>query len=684
MKNAKYLIVILFLIVVNIFITTAQDKKPISDKINSASSLESAPGISFDGELIVFMSNSTGKWRLYESHVNSETNEWSLPILIKFEGVELNEMLILKDPSLNHDGNCLYFSANFADTKGNMDIYFSRRENDIWLKPVNVGGQINTEFSERSPSISSDENYIYFVRRNLLNKLNNSSCSKIYYSKKGIKNSWSKSVTLPSPINLDCENYPYIAADNKTLYFSSIREGGLGGYDIYMTKMLAENIWNLPVAVTSVNTEKDELDPSYSTLSKELVFSLAYDERKVKHADIYCVGLSQGTKPDDTFIYKGNIYDSITKNPLHAKLLIRNKDNLKLISEFETDSKTGNYTIVFSKWINYEIEVYKENYSHVFFYVNTKNYKDLEFLSYKNISLFNKTNLILNTFDEEIFEPLQSKVIIKKSDATKIDESLINYAVAGRIEINLSIGDIYTILVEKENYESYLFEFDLSGIVQFGEFEKDVELIPNKIEFEINIADIETDEALDEVEIIITNLEKNETIIKKVRRDEHGKFVVNLRDGDKYEITVNGPKGYAFYNTKVDLSDTEVNKKLDVKLKPLTAKTKLVLNDITYETNSAELNKSSFEELNRVVKLLIDNPEIKIEISAHTDDLGSSNYNQKLSDKRAQSVVAYLVDNNLPVERLIAKGYGETNPMVSNDSDENRAKNRRVELKIID
>lgn len=220
-------------------------------------------------------------------------------------------------------------------------------------------------------------------------------------------------------------------------------------------------------------------------------------------------------------------------------------------------------------------------------------------------------------------------------------------------------------------------------MVQYSNFEKDVELSPSKTAFEINIADIETNEAMDEVEIVITNLEKNETIVRKVRKDENGNFTVDLRDGDKYEINVNGPKGYAFYNTKINMDSSE-NKKLDVKLQPLKAKTKLLLNDITFETNSAELNSSSFQELDRVVKLLIDNPAINIEISAHTDNVGSNEYNSKLSYKRAQSVVDYLVNNNLPVNRIIAKGYGETMPIVANDTEENKRKNRRVELKIVD
>ena len=77
------------------------------------------------------------------------------------------------------------------------------------------------------------------------------------------------------------------------------------------------------------------------------------------------------------------------------------------------------------------------------------------------------------------------------------------------------------------------------------------------------------------------------------------------------------------------------------------------------------------------------NPTLNVEIAAHTDDVGSSNYNKVLSDKRAESVVNYLVENDIELARFIAKGYGEDSPKVPNDSDENKATNRRVELKIL-
>ena len=107
------------------------------------------------------------------------------------------------------------------------------------------------------------------------------------------------------------------------------------------------------------------------------------------------------------------------------------------------------------------------------------------------------------------------------------------------------------------------------------------------------------------------------------------------------------------------------------------------LENITFASNSADIASSSYEELNRLVDLLKLNTQFKVEISAHTDDKGADAYNMKLSDRRANSVVNYLRLKGIPSNRLVAKGYGKTKPLVPNTSDENRAKNRRVEFKII-
>jgi outer membrane protein OmpA-like peptidoglycan-associated protein len=94
------------------------------------------------------------------------------------------------------------------------------------------------------------------------------------------------------------------------------------------------------------------------------------------------------------------------------------------------------------------------------------------------------------------------------------------------------------------------------------------------------------------------------------------------------------------------------------------------------------LKEKSYEALNLLFKFMKDNPEILVEINAYTDNVGSSSYNQGLSERRAQSVVNYLVQKGIIINRLYPQGFGEENPVATNDTEEGRALNRRVEFRL--
>ncbi len=638
-----------------------------------------APKINSNGSQLVFMSNKSGSWELYLSKNIGTANKpgWTVPELIVFEeGIAAGSAL--SDPCLNATGDLLYFSAALPDTKGGKDLYFSEFINKKWQKPQNCSS-VNTLSDETTPMITADNRYLFFSRKHTLSK-EDEFFYKIYFAKRLENGKWSNAVMLPPGINAKDESYPFLTADNKMLFFASKQKNDLDGYNIYYAKRFADNIWSEAEPLTEINTDYDDISPSIAANNRVFIYNQMQHKRKETLGSAFTMELPVRLIFDPVFEFSGFVLDKNSQTPLDATLLLRYTDNMEQFMQYKTKMPDGNYQFFLPRGREFEFEVFCPNYSHEFLIVDA-GYKTLvpkEPVN-NNFLLFNDARLILNVFDIEIFEPLEGTIKFVNDN----NSENITYLGNGRYEIDLTLGKKYNFEILVKNYESYLFSFDLTGSIQFNEFERDIELTPSKTPFEINIADIETDEAIDEVEIVITNLEKNETIVKKVRKDENGKYIVDLRDGDKYEINVNGPKGYAFYNTKVDMNETE-NKKLEVKLKPLKAKTKLVLNDITFETNSADLNTSSYEELDRVIKLLIDNPDIKIEISAHTDNVGSDGYNQKLSAKRAQSVVDYLINGSLPLERLIAKGYGESTPIAPNDTEENKAKNRRVELKIVD
>jgi OOP family OmpA-OmpF porin len=112
----------------------------------------------------------------------------------------------------------------------------------------------------------------------------------------------------------------------------------------------------------------------------------------------------------------------------------------------------------------------------------------------------------------------------------------------------------------------------------------------------------------------------------------------------------------------------------------------IVINDkILFEFDKAVIQAASFELMDEITQVVKDNPRIKkISIEGHTDDDGSAKYNKKLSQKRADSVMKYLVEHGIDAARLSAVGHGEDIPLVPNDSDENKEKNRRVEFLIVE
>ncbi|MFO7561858.1 MAG: OmpA family protein [Enhygromyxa sp.] len=117
----------------------------------------------------------------------------------------------------------------------------------------------------------------------------------------------------------------------------------------------------------------------------------------------------------------------------------------------------------------------------------------------------------------------------------------------------------------------------------------------------------------------------------------------------------------------------------------VTAAAIVIKEKILFEVDKAVIRPESFDLMNEITSVIKDNPRIKkISIEGHTDSDGTAAYNRKLSQRRADSVMAYLVEHGVEAERLVAVGFGEDQPMVPNDSDENKEKNRRVEFIIVE
>jgi len=174
---------------------------------------------------------------------------------------------------------------------------------------------------------------------------------------------------------------------------------------------------------------------------------------------------------------------------------------------------------------------------------------------------------------------------------------------------------------------------------------------------------------------------------------ELGTAVTDPRTGE-YQIILPGGSRYGFYaeaegyvpiTENLDLSSLTVYREVrkDLLMVQLKQGAVVRLNNIFFETAKWDLQPESFSELDRVVSLLTVNPRMQIEIAGHTDDIGSDASNKTLSENRARSVRTYLVEKGIAPSRLVSRGYGESKPVATNDTEEGRQENRRVEFKVM-
>jgi len=185
-------------------------------------------------------------------------------------------------------------------------------------------------------------------------------------------------------------------------------------------------------------------------------------------------------------------------------------------------------------------------------------------------------------------------------------------------------------------------------------------------------------------QIEVIDLDTN-LIVGKYKNDaKTGEYLISLPAGKNYGTVITAD-GYLFESQNYDLNDSAAYKevKRDVKLQSVKKGSEIVLNNLFFDTGSTSLKETSVNELNRLLRLMQTYPNLKVEIAGHCDNVGGAAFNQELSEKRAKSVKDFLVKHAVQGDRLQANGYGYTKPIASNDTEEGRAKNRRIELIIM-
>jgi outer membrane protein OmpA-like peptidoglycan-associated protein len=245
------------------------------------------------------------------------------------------------------------------------------------------------------------------------------------------------------------------------------------------------------------------------------------------------------------------------------------------------------------------------------------------------------------------------------------------------------IGFIVTANGEKAFFSSDRFEDRGRDIFEFELYK---EARPNPVSYLKGIvSDAESFKKLN-AHFELIDINSKELIMQAESDKSSGEFLLCIPANNDYVLNVS-KDGYLFYSDNFSLKGIhEITNPFlkDVALNPIKKGQKIILRNIFFFTDSYELEEKSLVELTKLVDFLVKNPTLKVEISGHTDNVGTLEYNITLSENRAKSVVNFLINKNISNTRLTFKGYGESKPIDTNETETGRANNRRTEIMVLD
>ena len=463
------------------------------------------------------------------------------------------------------------------------DIYVTKKVGGKWQPPKNAGPAVNTETHDACIALSSDGQKMYLYK--------DEGNGDIFISEL-VGEDWGKPVRLGKNINdkKTHEAHCSVTSDEQTLFFSSDRDGGYGGMDIWMSKKQGGQ-WGPAVNLGPViNTEYDEDAPFIHVDGKTMYFS------------------SRGHAGMGGYDIFRTSFDGVTWTaPTNLGYPINSADE-DIYFVMSADNKFGYYASGGSHH-----EGVEDGYGEKDIYIITM--------------------------------PPPEKIVVASTRETKTTTSRSTRQLAGAVETKTVTNPI-TIL---------------KG----------------------TITDALTGDPL-EANLVLVDNDKNQVISEMKSNSSTGKYLIILPSGKNYGLAVE-KQDYMFHSENFDIPPStdyqEITK--DVELKKIAVGTKIVLKNIFFDFDKATLRDESTAELKRLIDLLNDVPTLKIEISGHTDSKGADDYNKKLSQRRAKSVTDYLIGKGIASDRLRSAGYGEEKPIATNDTDEGRQLNRRTEFEII-
>lgn len=521
---------------------------------------------------------------------------------------------------------------------------------DLVKKPIrvfidNLGGTVNTEFNEYGAVISADESVMIFTARrpnSTGGKIDpdlNENFEDLYISEKLADGTWSKSVNMGEPVNTNNhDSNSGLSADGQKLLVY-IGKSGFG--DIFESQ-LEGDIWGKPESLGKNINTKDyhESSACYSPDGNTLYFVSNKPDGLGDH-DIY-----MSSKDEKGKWGEAKNLGAVINTMYSEEGVYMHPDGKTLYFSSQGHESMGGFDIFKS--------IYNESNGtwskpvNIGYPVNTTD-DDVFFV----ISANGRHGYYTTIDDGFGLRDLQMVTFLgaEKPMVLNNEDNLLASVAAPVKEI------VVTPLIEVKEAQLTILKGVITDALTQKVLEADIEIVDNS---------------------------KDKVIATFKSNSSSGKYLVSLPAGKNYGIAVK-KEGYLFHSENFDIPNTaafqEVEK--DVELKNLAVGSKIVLKNIFFDTDKATLRPESTTELNRLIKLLTDVPTLKIELSGHTDSQGTEGYNQVLSEKRAKAVVEYLTKSGVSSDRLKFAGYGETQPIATNDTKEGKQLNRRTEFKVL-
>lgn len=484
----------------------------------------------------------------------------------------------------------------------------------------------------------------------------------------------------------DSDFGPIVTADGNALYFTSDREGGYGGQDIWVSRR-SGGAWGTPTNLgDQINTKYNEGPDTFSVDEKTMFFTRCDKIGEPGTCDIYTASWDEGAKRWASAQNMGSNLNS-RFNDANSSLSYDGQTLYFVSDRPEADGKARSWDIYISSkkggdWSKAQRLGPPVNTPGNEFHVMIATDGVSMFFSSDGHGGFGGADIFQSKIAGGSFSEPQNLGPIINTPENDMYFTIPASGDLAYLASNRSGGfgqeDIYSVPVP--------LLFQTQGVIIVKGIVADIDTCaPPATDPKTGIAvfDIKTCTPISGSVVRLAEV-LTDQVIKETVTGPSGAYQVAIPAGKDYSISATA-QDYSFHTERFNVAQTAPYQVIEknILLKRAVPGVAFVINNLYFDFDKSTLRAESKNELENAIRWLQANPSVRIEVGGHTDSKGSDEYNIRLSQRRAQAVVNYLVAGGIDPSRIVAYGYGERMPIASNATDEGRQLNRRVEFKIL-